>query len=483
MPNEVYESGEEEGGAAGLVRIVAVLVILLGAGFFALRSSSPASDPEPAPQVTTPTILPERQAPPPPPPEAEPATLAPGFVRPEPTGDLIAHWPLDGDGSDAVARTPWIEEGRPQHFRGPVGEATYFDHRTAYIINAADAPKLTNPFTIAAWVRLPWRRKGGDWPPLITAGDPGWRLHVDPFNRLPTLHLNDGGPDQVVRGSQPIIDGRWHHIAAVVDGRELRMYVDGQLSGRATRDTPYPIRPSRNDLIIGGHADKPQRRLNGALDDIRIYRAALSEDAIAKFADIEVKEPAIGRWYPVIDAIKPEKHTLTGRWRKVDGELEQFGTDYVNRFIRLPMTIRRSYELDLEFTRITGDNSVNLLLPVGGRGVHLMLGSHPGHGGFAGLAVVKGPAMVSAGHPTRRGNFLLEDGRCYGLNVQVRTQYGRAHIVIELDDVPSIDWEGLTTDLHDTGSKQTELPPQGILAVDCSRAVTRSHHIRPSLLG
>jgi hypothetical protein len=236
----------------------------------------------------------------------------------------------------------------------------------------------------------------------------------------------------VVRGETHIFDGRWHHLAVVVDGRELRMYLDEKLDGRSVSDEPYPIDPSRSDLFIAGVDGKPNRFVDGMLDDIRLYRVPLDEDAIAELADVDANS-ASSRWQDMLPRIDPKRDTLTGMWRKVDGELEQYGDEYVNRFVKLPIVLRRSYELELDFTRINGDNSVNILLPVGDRGIHLMLGSHTGEGGLAGLSIIKGEAIVSEKNPTRRENFLLEDGRCYGLRVRVTTIHGRASVEVELD--------------------------------------------------
>jgi hypothetical protein len=486
MPNETYQPEDDQKGASGIVRILAVVIVLGIVGFFGFRSLqgpelAPLAPPPPV-ETATPRILPERKVPAPEPLPARetppPAPKPPRFVRPEPVGDLIAHWSFDDDGGDAVAQTPWQQAGKPQMFSGVVGQACYFGPRTSYTIDVDDAPQMSNPFTIATWIRLPWHARAGDWPSIITHGESGWRLHIDPFKRVPTLHLNDGGPKQVVRGKTQIFDGRWHHLAVVLEGRELRMYLDGQLDGSARADELMPVWATREDLVIAGHAEKGNRMLDGSLDDLRLYRAALSEEAIVELANAGNPKSTTGRWLDVIPRIKPDVHTLTGMWRKVDGELEQYGDEHANRFLRLPTVLRRSYELEVDFTRLNGENSVNLLLPVGGRGIHLMLGSHPQEGGLAGLSVVGGQAIVSSENPARKTGFLLEDGRCYGLRVRVETVFNTARIEVELDEEPFIEWEGPVKDLFVTGFPETKYPSQGILAIGCSRAITRFHKIR-----
>ena len=71
----------------------------------------------------------------------------------------------------------------------------------------------------------------------------------------------------------------WHHVAAVRDESQLRLYVDGALVSRSE-----PFKPGDFDLTnalplrigLGGHD-----YFRGRLADVRLYRSALSDNAIA----------------------------------------------------------------------------------------------------------------------------------------------------------------------------------------------------------
>ena len=39
-----------------------------------------------------------------------------------------------------------------------------------------------------------------------------------------------GGPDYVLRSTDPINDGQWHHICCVADGSSSTLYIDGQVN-------------------------------------------------------------------------------------------------------------------------------------------------------------------------------------------------------------------------------------------------------------
>lgn len=76
--------------------------------------------------------------------------------------------------------------------------------------------------------------------------------------------------------------GEWHHLAASYDGIEVKLYVDGVLSG--SRDIGWPIAADTTNLIIGARqlTDTVKDGFNGAIDDVRLFSAALSEAEIKK---------------------------------------------------------------------------------------------------------------------------------------------------------------------------------------------------------
>jgi hypothetical protein len=96
----------------------------------------------------------------------------------------------------------------------------------------------------------------------------GWRWHLAPLSC-------DGG--------QPAV-GRWTHLAGTFDGREARLYQDGQLVQTAT-GTP-DLRPWTRGLIIGQYSSQaPQYQVQGAVAGLKIYQRALkAEEIAAKFA-------------------------------------------------------------------------------------------------------------------------------------------------------------------------------------------------------
>lgn len=80
------------------------------------------------------------------------------------------------------------------------------------------------------------------------------------------------------------ITGKWHHVVAVKDGDELRIYFNGDLddtvSGVANCSTATQLAQDTGDLFLG-------LDYNGALDDVLIYRRALSGQEISELFNLE----------------------------------------------------------------------------------------------------------------------------------------------------------------------------------------------------
>lgn len=85
-------------------------------------------------------------------------------------------------------------------------------------------------------------------------------------------------------GLDPAIDQDWHHVAIASDGSTVETYLDGQPLGPVSS---APITYTESVLTIGcrNTLPAPQEFFNGDLDDIRIYRRALSPVEVSDLAD------------------------------------------------------------------------------------------------------------------------------------------------------------------------------------------------------
>lgn len=106
---------------------------------------------------------------------------------------------------------------------------------------------------------------------------PSWWLRVD--NGKARFLVSDTAGDSVVTSAAFINDDQWHHIAAVRDAtvaasKQLRIYIDGQLSGTVADNTTGSF-ANGQDLWVGRY-NNGTRLLTGAIDLARITPQALS---------------------------------------------------------------------------------------------------------------------------------------------------------------------------------------------------------------
>ena len=89
---------------------------------------------------------------------------------------------------------------------------------------------------------------------------------------------------------QPINNGRWHHVAVVVDRDHSagipRLYRDGAevTGGKAIAPAPLPataiVATNSDPLFVGAGSPDPTKHYKGLLDEVKLYRRALSEEEI-----------------------------------------------------------------------------------------------------------------------------------------------------------------------------------------------------------
>ncbi|MCP5519531.1 MAG: protein kinase [Verrucomicrobiales bacterium] len=233
-----------------------------------------------------------------------------GPLRAFATGDLVAWWPMGGDGVEPAQdisgqghHGTLVKGAHIAHDpeRGPVLELV--NEPVSYVRCGNDpAFDLTSGFTISVWIR-PASFSGRFFPAIVTKGDRAWRLQGQGEGHSVSLHLQGACTSAAefgdVTGTNPVDDERWHHVAGVFDGRSLRLYLDGRLEDQAVviggrlEATDDPVR-------IGNNFNASRARLRffeGRIDDVRIFGAALGPEELARVrAGEELSLPAKPDW-------------------------------------------------------------------------------------------------------------------------------------------------------------------------------------------
>ena len=153
-----------------------------------------------------------------------------------------------------------------------------FNGSTSYAIVRKGAAFDLDAFSLALWVKV---RRSGRPQIFLSRGAAGKLFTLYAYTKGVRM-LVEHQPPKYTHAIAPFPKkGVWTHYAGTYDGTAIRIYMNGQL--KATTKAPGRIARSRAPLFIGA-LDPYQRHLDGELDDVRIWRRALTDAEAASLA-------------------------------------------------------------------------------------------------------------------------------------------------------------------------------------------------------
>ncbi len=165
---------------------------------------------------------------------------------------------------------------------GKVGNAVSFNG-TAGDITVTDAPSLdfTGSFTLAGWVNP--ATVSGTQTVMIKETTSGCAYFLQIVNGQIDSGFNNGtGCIEHVTTTANLVAGNWYYITVVLDhsNNVYNTYLNGSLL-TSVAETGVPV-PNNQTLLLGrsGYSAGNFERLNGVLDEVRIYSRALSATEI-----------------------------------------------------------------------------------------------------------------------------------------------------------------------------------------------------------
>ena len=185
-----------------------------------------------------------------------------------------------------------------------------FNGRTSYAV-AEKAPAMDGTaLTVSAWVKL--RQTGRPQIFVSRGGAPDlftfylFRGRV----RMLVAHV----PGQYTHANtDPPKANEWTHYAGTYDGRAIKVYTNGELKHTARAEGG--IAKSDEPLYVGA-LSPVERHLDGWMEDVRLWRRALSDPQVAAAAagsaDAALGEGLLARW--------TEQSLEGGRWRNTAGD-------------------------------------------------------------------------------------------------------------------------------------------------------------------
>ncbi len=204
---------------------------------------------------------------------------------------LIGYWAFEeGRGAATTDASGTVHHGSlvsgPVWRAGRAGGGLKLSRRGAHVaVDAAAGINELEVFTAAAWIKLPASGREqvivdqrDDW-------DNGFAMYVDVSGRL-LVYVNESS----LRAPARLDDDAWHHVAAVYDGEDLELFVDGEENAWDWAGAG-PIETS-GELRIGGPTWDPgdPSYFAGVLDEVRLYDRPLNDDEVDDLFDLDYLE-------------------------------------------------------------------------------------------------------------------------------------------------------------------------------------------------
>jgi hypothetical protein len=216
---------------------------------------------------------------------------------------LVGYWPLnDGPGSttatdltnqnpgmlvDLAPATAWTTMGQAAGALG-VGSAGFVNVPASSSIDS-----ITNQLTIAGWGYLSATGTIDDYATIAsredgTTIDQHYHISINSRGEVPAMWLKTESINMLLQGPTAVPRQTWVHIAGTYDGTMARLYVDGQLVDSQAMVGPFL--PATTPLILGANgngagAASVSERFPGRIDEIMLYKRALSAAEIAQIYD------------------------------------------------------------------------------------------------------------------------------------------------------------------------------------------------------
>ncbi|WP_319507612.1 LamG-like jellyroll fold domain-containing protein [uncultured Methanolobus sp.] len=195
---------------------------------------------------------------------------------------LVAYYPFDNSYKDfSTYNNHGTPKGSMDFTAGVVGNAAAsFDGKSYIEVKDSDSLDLTDDFTFAVWLNKEDVGVGG-WAVVFSKGDTSSiSASSSPYALFHTNGIYPGVrvAGQIISSNAETKFNDWYFVTVTKEGSDLKFYVNGEL--RDTKKSAASIPASESDLLIGIDPPGVTEYFKGAMDELRIYNYALSQDEI-----------------------------------------------------------------------------------------------------------------------------------------------------------------------------------------------------------
>jgi hypothetical protein len=148
---------------------------------------------------------------------------------------------------------------------------------------------VTAGLTIEAWIFV--EAFDRPWQAIVTKGD-GWGLTRYQETSQLAFRTQRGLEYLDLVGNTSLELNRWYHVAAVFDGAQKLLYLDGVLD--ASSASTEPIEVNDFPVVIGANAKQPNRAFRGRIDSVRLWSSLRTAEEIAANFDRDLRGSEAG---------------------------------------------------------------------------------------------------------------------------------------------------------------------------------------------
>lgn len=203
--------------------------------------------------------------------------------------ERVAYYTFDQIGATVPNRVEGQAEavGNPAAAEGKVDGAISLNGSTDYLVQKTypalqlGASDFTLEFLLNSTDEAAYLIHKGSMAADAATGATGCWFGLELKNGLLKFAVDDNAVKSEANFAANCFDGQWHHLVAVREGAALKIYVDGILMAEAQNRTGA-IADADEDLVIGNVNVSFNNFYAGLLDDLSIYRGAMSANRVAE---------------------------------------------------------------------------------------------------------------------------------------------------------------------------------------------------------
>lgn len=168
------------------------------------------------------------------------------------------------------------------------GTTNSINGTTNYVRTAAIPLGTTNTVTMSAWIKLSGTQPS--FAGIITTPDGGGcNLNFRNNNQI-GYHWNGAAATYNYSGGPTIPTNEWTHVALVITPANATIYVNGR---PYTNNVANPAVSFSSEFLLGNDRNNGSRTMNGLIDEVCIYKRALSMQEIRELMNLTRNHDAI----------------------------------------------------------------------------------------------------------------------------------------------------------------------------------------------